>query len=131
MGRSQKSPDENGRMRRGVVMVKQPGLFSPEFVATSSHNFTQSQQQKVAVELGIHILACWEKFFVLPQLLYRWRHQSGIPSRVPLLSHMRKHDFTICNLYNVCQSVFNPFMKMVRGSLSEMSYTFHVKGGQH
>jgi hypothetical protein len=33
---------------------------------------------KVSVEPGIHSLACWDKFFVLPQLLYRWRHQCGI-----------------------------------------------------
>jgi hypothetical protein len=34
--------DEYGRVRRGVVMVKHPGLFSPNFGATSSHVFTQS-----------------------------------------------------------------------------------------
>jgi hypothetical protein len=33
---------------------------------------------KVTVEPGIHSLACWDKFFVLPQLKYRRRHQSGI-----------------------------------------------------
>jgi len=44
-------------------MVKQPGLFSPKFGATSSHVFTQSPQN-VAVEPGIHTLACWGKFFV-------------------------------------------------------------------
>jgi hypothetical protein len=60
----------------GSVMVKQSGLFSPNFGATSSHVFTQSAQN-VAVEPGIHSLACRDKFFVLPQLLYRWRHQSG------------------------------------------------------
>ena len=54
---------EDGSVRRGVVMVKQPGLFSPKFGATSSHVFTQSPQN-VAVELGIHSLASWDKFFV-------------------------------------------------------------------
>jgi hypothetical protein len=73
----QKLLGEDGSVRRGVLIVKQPGLFSPKFGATSSHAFTQSPLN-VAVEPGIHSLACWEKFFVLPQLLYRWRHQSGI-----------------------------------------------------
>jgi hypothetical protein len=31
----QKLLDEDGSVRRGVVMVKQPGLFSPKFGATS------------------------------------------------------------------------------------------------
>jgi hypothetical protein len=53
----------NGSVRRGVVMVKKPCLFSPKFWATSSHVFTHSPQN-VAVEPGIHNLACWEKFFV-------------------------------------------------------------------
>jgi hypothetical protein len=35
-----------------------------------SYVFTQSPQ-KVAVEPGIHSLACWERCFALPQLLYR------------------------------------------------------------
>ena len=59
----QKLVDENGSLRRGVVMVKQPGLFSPKFGATSSHVFTQSPQN-VAAEPEIHILAFWDKFFV-------------------------------------------------------------------
>jgi hypothetical protein len=33
---------------------------------------------KVAVEPGIHSLVCWYRCFALSQLLYRWRHQSGI-----------------------------------------------------
>jgi hypothetical protein len=52
--------------------------------ATSSHVSTQSSQN-FPVEPGIHSLARWDKFFVLPQLLYRWRLQSGIfwiPSRI-------------------------------------------------
>jgi hypothetical protein len=73
----QKLVGEDGSVRRGVDMVKQPGLFPPNFGATSSHVFTQSPQN-FAAELGIHSLACWEKFFVLPQLLHKWRHQSGI-----------------------------------------------------
>jgi hypothetical protein len=40
----QKLLDEDGCVRRGVVMMKQPGLFSPTFGATSSHVFTQSPQ---------------------------------------------------------------------------------------
>jgi hypothetical protein len=67
----------DGSVRRAVVMVKQSGLFPPKFGATSSHVFTQSPQN-VAVEPGIHSLACWHRCFALPQLLYRWRHQSGI-----------------------------------------------------
>jgi hypothetical protein len=44
----QKLLGEDGSVRQGV-MVKQPGLFSPKFGATSSHVFTQSPQN-VAVE---------------------------------------------------------------------------------
>jgi hypothetical protein len=36
----QKLLGEDGSVSRGVVMVKQPGLFSPKFGATSSHVFT-------------------------------------------------------------------------------------------
>jgi hypothetical protein len=73
----QKMLGEDGSVRRGVVLVKQPGLFSPKLGATSSHVFTQSPQ-KIAVEPGIHSLACWDKLFVPPQPLHRWRYQSGI-----------------------------------------------------
>jgi len=59
----QKLLDDDGSVRQSFVMVKQPGLFSPNFGATSSHVFTQSPQN-VAVEPGIHSLACWDKFFV-------------------------------------------------------------------
>jgi hypothetical protein len=45
--------------------------------ATSSHVFTQSPQN-IAVEPGIHSLACWDLCFALPQLLHRWRYRSGI-----------------------------------------------------
>jgi hypothetical protein len=38
----QKLLGEDGSARRGVVMLKQPGLFSPKFGATSSHVFKQS-----------------------------------------------------------------------------------------
>jgi hypothetical protein len=41
---SNKLLDEEGNVRRGVVMVKQPGLFLPKFGATSSHVFPQSPQ---------------------------------------------------------------------------------------
>jgi hypothetical protein len=73
----QKLLGEVGSLRRGVVMVKQPCLFPPKFGATSSYIFTQ-WPQNVAVEPGIHLLACWVRCFALPQLLYRWWHQSGI-----------------------------------------------------
>jgi hypothetical protein len=53
----QKMLGEDGNVRRGVVMVKQPGLFSPKFGATSSHVFTQSPKN-FAVEPGVHNLAC-------------------------------------------------------------------------
>jgi hypothetical protein len=73
----QKLLGEDGSERRSVVMVKQPGLFSPKFGATSSHDFAQSPQN-FALEPGINSLACWDKFFVLSHRLYRWRHQSEI-----------------------------------------------------
>ena len=59
----QKLLGEDGCVRRDVVMVKQPGLFSPKFGATSPHFFTQSPQN-IAVERRIHSSACWDKFFV-------------------------------------------------------------------
>jgi hypothetical protein len=58
----------DGSVRRGVDMVKQPGLFSPKFGATSSYVFTQSPQN-FAIEPGIHSLACGNRCFALPQLL--------------------------------------------------------------
>jgi hypothetical protein len=98
----QKLLGEDGSVRRGVVMVKQPGLFSPKFDATSSHVFTQSPQN-VAVEPGIHSLACWDRCFTLPQLLYRWRHQFGIfldtTSYVPQLSTRAAICLRISSLY--------------------------------
>jgi hypothetical protein len=81
----QKLLGEDGSVTRSVVMVKQPGLFSPKLGATSSHVFTQSPQN-VAVEHGIHSLACCDRCFALPQLLYRWRHQSGIFWRTPRIT---------------------------------------------
>jgi hypothetical protein len=41
----QKLLGEDGRVRRGVVMVKQPGMSSPKFWAASSHVVTQSPQK--------------------------------------------------------------------------------------
>jgi hypothetical protein len=67
--------DEN--VRRGVVMVKQPGLFSPKFGATSSHVLTQLPQN-VTEETRNSQFGLSGPCFALPQLLYRWRHQSGI-----------------------------------------------------
>jgi hypothetical protein len=64
----QKLLDEDGSVRRSVAMVKQPGLFSPKFGATSSHDFKQSPQN-IAAEPGIHSLARWDRCFALPQLL--------------------------------------------------------------
>jgi hypothetical protein len=92
----QKPLGEDGSVRRGVVMVKQPGPFSPKFGAMSSQVSTQSPPN-VAVETRIHILACWEKSFVPPQLLYRWRHQSGIlwiPHRIS--THSRCSFLSCC-----------------------------------
>ena len=54
---------EDGSVRRGVVMVKQPGLFSSKLGAISSHVFMQSPQN-FSVEPGIHSVACWDKFFL-------------------------------------------------------------------
>jgi hypothetical protein len=82
----QKILGEDGSVRRDVVMVKQPGLFSPKFGTTSPHVFMQLPQN-LAVRPGIHILACLDRCFALPQLLYRWRNQSGIfwtPPRIIL-----------------------------------------------
>jgi hypothetical protein len=73
----QKLLGEDGVVRRRVVMAKQPSLFSPMFGATCLHVFTQSAQN-FAVGPGIDSLAYWYRCFALPQLLYRWRHQSGI-----------------------------------------------------
>jgi hypothetical protein len=64
----QKLLGEDESVRRGVVMLKQPGLFSSKFGVTSSHVLTQSPQH-VAVEPGIHSLACWDLCFALPQLV--------------------------------------------------------------
>ena len=59
----QKLVGEDGSVRRGVIMVKQPGLFSPKLGAMSSHVFMHSPQN-FAVEPGIHSLACWDIVFV-------------------------------------------------------------------
>ena len=59
----QKLVGEDGSVRRGVIMVKQPGLFSPKLGAMSSYFFTQSPQN-IAVKPGIHSSACWDKFFM-------------------------------------------------------------------
>jgi hypothetical protein len=86
----QKLLGENGSVRRDVVMVKQPDLFSSKYGATTLHVFTQSPQNFV-LEPAIHSLACWNWCFALPLLLYRWRHQLGIswipPRRVKLFNY--------------------------------------------
>jgi hypothetical protein len=53
----QKLLSEDGSERRGVVMLRQVGLFSPKFGAKSSHSLTHSPQN-IAVEPEIHGLAC-------------------------------------------------------------------------
>jgi hypothetical protein len=58
----QKLLGEDGIVRWVVVMVKQPGPFSPKFGAASSHVFTQSPQN-VALEPGIHSLACLDRCY--------------------------------------------------------------------
>jgi hypothetical protein len=88
---------EDGSVRGGVVMKQQPGQFSPEFGVKSSHVFTKSPQN-IAVEPGIHSLACWDRCFALPQLLYRWGHQSAIfwiPPRISAILNFTRH--TIIN----------------------------------
>jgi hypothetical protein len=72
----QKLLGEDGSVRRGVVMVKQPGLFSPKFGGNAMAHFTQSPQN-VALGPGIHGLG-FDWCFALPQVLYRWRPQSGL-----------------------------------------------------
>jgi hypothetical protein len=52
----QKLSGEDRSVRRGVVMVKLPGMISPNFGAKSSHVFTQSLQT-FAEETEIHSLA--------------------------------------------------------------------------
>jgi len=59
----QKLVGEDSSVRRCVVMVTQPGLFSPKLGTMSSQFFTQSPQN-FAVEPGIHSLVCWDKFFM-------------------------------------------------------------------
>ena len=60
---SQKLLGEDGNVSQYVVMVKQPSVFSPKLGTMSSHFFTQSPQN-LAVELGIHSLTSWDKFFM-------------------------------------------------------------------
>ena len=60
---SQKLLGEDGSVSRCVVMVKQSDLFSPKLGTMSSHFFRQSPQN-FAVELGIHSLTSWDKFFM-------------------------------------------------------------------
>lgn len=59
----QKLLGEDVIVKRDVVMMKQPGVFSPKFGATSSHVFTHSPRN-VALEPGIDSLACWDSFFL-------------------------------------------------------------------
>ena len=59
----QKLLGEDGGVGRCVVLMKQPGLFSPKLGTMTSHFFTQSPQN-FALEPGIHSLACWDKFFM-------------------------------------------------------------------
>jgi hypothetical protein len=103
----QKLVGEEGSVRWGIVMVKQPGLFSPKLGAMSSQFFMQSPQN-FAVELGIHSLACWDKFFVhkpldvkesdehaleiafhLSGLIWPWRRGGFSTGRIVALSQGR------------------------------------------
>jgi hypothetical protein len=84
----QKLLGEDGSMRWSI-MVKQPGLFFPKFGLTSFLIFMQSPQN-FAVESGIRSLACWDRGFALPQMLYRWWHQSGIFWTIAYLSVLIK-----------------------------------------
>jgi hypothetical protein len=47
-------------------------------------------------------VACWDRCFALPQLLYRWRHQSGIfwipPRTVPLHSYYNMYHQTTARI---------------------------------
>jgi hypothetical protein len=111
----QKVLGENRSVILGTVMVKQPSLFSPKFGATSSHVFTQSPQN-VTVEPGIHSLACWDRCFALPQLLYRWRHQFRIfwiphrttplpfPFVAPNVRHSRGGSYSVRTSVLACYS---------------------------
>jgi hypothetical protein len=85
----QKLLSGDGSVKQGVIMVKQPGLFLPKFRAMSSQVFTQSPQN-VTVEPRIHSLACWDRSFALPQVLYRWRHQSRIFWIPPCRRNLKK-----------------------------------------
>jgi hypothetical protein len=58
----QKQLGEGESVRWAVVMVKQPGLFSPKIGAMSSHVFVRLPHN-IPAEPGIHSLACWDKFF--------------------------------------------------------------------
>ena len=60
---SQKLLGEDDSVSRCVVMVKQPGMFSPKLGTISSH-FVRQSPQNFAVEPGIHSLACWDKLFM-------------------------------------------------------------------
>jgi len=53
----QKLVGEDGSVRLGVVMAKQPGLFSSNLGVVSSHIFTESPQS-FSVENGIHSSTC-------------------------------------------------------------------------
>jgi hypothetical protein len=75
----QKQLGEDGSVRLGVVMVKQPVLAE---VRGDVFARSDAVATKVAEEPGIQSLACWDRCFALPQLLYRWHHQSRI-FRIP------------------------------------------------
>jgi hypothetical protein len=119
----QKLLGEDRSVRQGIVMVKQPGLFSPKFRATSSHSFMQSPQT-ITAEPGIHSLACWYRCFALSQLLYRWRHQSRIfwiPPRIGLLIGIYHYNMWLINqiqfrfLKNYYQVCVNTSGRVVQG----------------
>jgi hypothetical protein len=116
----QKLLGDDGSVRRGVVMVKQPGLFSPKFGLMSSHVFMQLPQN-VAVESGINSLACWEQ--------YRWWHQSGIfwipPRKIfntPLFPYVNWLQLNAENTHRITRDYIMIFSKTILVWFSLVQY---------
>jgi hypothetical protein len=124
----QKLLGKYGSVRGGVVKVKEPGPFSPNFGATSSYVFTQSPQN-VAVEPGINSLACWDRCFALPQLLYRWRHQSGIFWIPPRRSHVTKlSTIQVYRFYELCQGFTNHHVSNKNSNIFRRTFHKSISG---
>jgi hypothetical protein len=113
---------EDGSVRWGAVMVKQPGLFLPKFSAMSSHVFMQLLQN-VLVESRIHSLACWDRCFALTQLPYRWWHQSRIFWIPPHISDL----CTNISLYpHVYQETESPSAVMPQNLDTHLRYVTYI-----